>query len=163
MDHGSNEDTNMDLILWRHAEAEDTEPDLTRNLTDRGRSQAHDMAQWLRGYLPARVRILCSPANRTRQTADALGLPYDIHNEIAPGASSDDLLKATGWPRGDGVVVLVGHNPAISALASRLLAGRPFPLSLRKAGAVWLSTGMHDDEPGVVMKAAMVPGMLKPR
>ena len=98
----------MDLILWRHAEAEDTEPDLARNLTDNGRRQAQRMAQWLRGYLPDRVRIVCSPANRTRQTVDALGLPYDVRNEIAPGASADALLKATGWPRGDGVVMLVG-------------------------------------------------------
>jgi phosphohistidine phosphatase len=153
----------MDLILWRHAEAEDTEPDLTRNLTDKGRSQAHSMAQWLHGFLPPQVRILCSPANRTRQTADALGLPYDIRPEIAPGASADALLKATGWPRGDGVVLLVGHNPAISELASRLLAGRPFAMSMRKAGALWLSTGTRDDDLGVVLKAAMVPAMLKPR
>jgi phosphohistidine phosphatase len=153
----------MDLILWRHAEAEDTEPDLTRNLTDKGRQQAQHMARWLRGYLPGQVRIVCSPANRTRQTADALGLPYDVHNEIAPGASADALLKATGWPRGDGVVVLVGHNPAISELATRLLAGRPFRMSLCKAGALWLSTGTREDEPDVVLQAAMVPSMLKPR
>ncbi|MCS0583110.1 histidine phosphatase family protein [Massilia pinisoli] len=153
----------MDLILWRHAEAEDTEPDLTRNLTDKGRQQAHNMAQWLRGYLPAQVRIVCSPANRTRQTADALGLSYDIRNDIAPGAAADDLLKATGWPRGDGVVLLVGHNPAISELATRLLAGKPFPMSLCKAGAWWLSTGTRDDERGVILKAAMVPAMLKQR
>jgi phosphohistidine phosphatase len=153
----------MDLILWRHAEAEDTEPDLTRNLTDKGRSQAHSMAQWLRGFLPGHVRIVCSPANRTRQTADALGLPYDIHNDIAPGASAEALLKATGWPRGDGVVMLVGHNPAISELATRLLAGKPFPMSMCKAGVMWLSTGTRDDESGVILKAAMVPSMLKPR
>jgi hypothetical protein len=28
---------------------------------------------------------------------------------------------------------------------------------------VWLSTGTRDDETGVVLKAAMVPSMLKPR
>ena len=153
----------MDLILWRHAEAEDIEPDLARNLTGRGREQARSMAQWLHGYLPARARILCSPANRARQTADALALPYDIRAEIAPGRAADDLLKATGWPAGDGVVILVGHNPAISELAGRLLAGRPFAMRLCKAGALWLSSGTHDGEPGVVLKAAMVPSMLKQR
>ena len=153
----------MDLILWRHAEAEDTEPDLARNLTAKGRQQAQHMAQWLRGYLPDQARILCSPANRTRQTADALGLPYDVRNEIAPGAAADALLRATGWPRGDGVVILVGHNPAISELATRLLAGKPFAMSMCKAGALWLGTGAYDDESDVVLKAAMVPGMLKPR
>jgi phosphohistidine phosphatase len=60
-------------------------------------------------------------------------------------------------------VILVGHNPAISELATRLLAGKPFAMSMCKAGALWLSTGTHDDESDVVLKAAMVPGMLKPR
>jgi phosphohistidine phosphatase len=158
-----NEESDMDLILWRHAEAEDTVPDLTRNLTARGRQQAQGMAHWLHGYLPARVRILCSPANRARQTADALALPYDIHDGIAPGRAAHDLLQATGWPAGDDVVVLVGHNPAIGELAGRLLAGRPFPLTLCKAGALWLSSGTRDGEPGVILRAALVPSMLKQR
>ena len=34
----------MELILWRHAEADDTVPDLKRELTDKGRKQASRMA-----------------------------------------------------------------------------------------------------------------------
>ena len=34
----------MELILWRHAEAEDTNPDLARALTRKGRNQASRMA-----------------------------------------------------------------------------------------------------------------------
>jgi phosphohistidine phosphatase len=152
----------MDLILWRHAEAEDTEPDIARDLTDRGRRQAQAMAAWLRGYLPdsGRLRILCSPANRTRQTVDALGLPYAIRDELAPGRPMGDLLAATGWPDGDEVVLLVGHNPSISQLAARLLAGRAFPLSLPKAAVWWLSSAGADGEPGVVLRAALEPAML---
>ena len=37
----------MNLILWRHAEAEDTTPDLKRVLTKRGLKDAALMAQWL--------------------------------------------------------------------------------------------------------------------
>jgi phosphohistidine phosphatase SixA len=62
----------MDLILWRHADAEDAIPDLTRNLTTKGDRQAKRMAGWLRVHLPKQARILSSPANRSRQTADAL-------------------------------------------------------------------------------------------
>ena len=40
----------MELILWRHAEAEDAEPDLTRNLTSKGNRQAALMARWLHDY-----------------------------------------------------------------------------------------------------------------
>ena len=35
----------MNLILWRHAEAQDAEPDLARELTPRGRKQAERMAR----------------------------------------------------------------------------------------------------------------------
>jgi len=46
----------MDLILWRHAEAEDAggKPDLERNLTRHGRKQAARMAEWLKPRLPGK-------------------------------------------------------------------------------------------------------------
>ena len=60
----------MDLILWRHADAEPGEPDLDRPLTAKGVRQAERMAAWLDGHLPDGCRILVSrrtrPADRTR-------------------------------------------------------------------------------------------------
>ena len=38
----------MELILWRHAEAEDGVPDSARELTDKGLKQARVMAEWLK-------------------------------------------------------------------------------------------------------------------
>lgn len=151
----------MELILWRHADAEDGEPDLTRNLTSKGNRQAKRMARWLHSFLPKQVRVICSPANRARQTADALHLRYEISEDIAPGCSAQQLLKTSGWPSGDDVVVLVGHNPAISELASMLLSRTTFPMSIRKGGALWLSSRTREDEPETIIKAAMVPSMLK--
>ena len=46
-------ETTMDLILWRHAEAEDGVPDAKRKLTPRGRKQAKQIARWLKQRLPA--------------------------------------------------------------------------------------------------------------
>ena len=46
----------MDLILWRHAEAEPGEPDLGRRLTAKGIQQAERMAKWLDRHLPATTR-----------------------------------------------------------------------------------------------------------
>ncbi len=57
----------MDLILWRHAEAEDEadgQHDLERALTPRGEKQAARMAAWLDRHLPEGASILCSPARR---------------------------------------------------------------------------------------------------
>lgn len=151
----------MELILWRHADAEEGEPDLARKLTGKGKRQAKRMARWLHGYLPKDVRVISSPASRTRQTADALHLHYEIADEIAPGCTPQQMLKAAGWPAGDATIVLVGHNPAISELASLLLASKPFPMSLRKGSVLWISNRTREGEPGVIIKAAMVPSMLK--
>ena len=40
-------DPEVDLILWRHAEAEPGEPDLGRRLTSKGLKQAERMGEWL--------------------------------------------------------------------------------------------------------------------
>lgn len=151
----------MDLILWRHADAEDGHPDLTRNLTSKGHRQSRRMAHWLHGLFPKHVRVVCSPANRARQTADVLRMQYVISENIAPGCSAQQLLKVPGWPSGDDVVLIVGHNPAISELASLLLSKRSFAMSRRKGSALRLSSRTREGEPGVVIKAAMVPSMLK--
>ncbi|MGA9911314.1 MAG: histidine phosphatase family protein, partial [Paraburkholderia sp.] len=56
----------MNLILWRHAEAEEfASGDLARALTTRGRKQAQNVAKWLRTRLPEDAVILASPAVRT--------------------------------------------------------------------------------------------------
>ena len=49
----------MELILWRHAEAEPGEPDLGRKLTAKGEKQARRVAEWLQTRLPQTARDLC--------------------------------------------------------------------------------------------------------
>ena len=57
--------TDMDLIVWRHADAGDAEADAAsdagRRLTERGRKQAERMARWLQARLPERYTVLSSP------------------------------------------------------------------------------------------------------
>ena len=55
----------MDLLLWRHAEAEDGADDYSRPLTERGRKQAASVAAWLTQHLPRQLRIIASPTVRT--------------------------------------------------------------------------------------------------
>ena len=156
----------MELILWRHAEAEDGTPDLARALTPKGRRQAQKMAQWIKEQLPAEVRdtvrIIASPAVRTRQTADALDLPYHIVPQIDPGASADDLLAASGWPDGHGLVILVGHNHAISVLASRLAGAEESSVVLRRAAAWWYASAIQTDgaQRQLTLKSVMTPSLL---
>lgn len=154
----------MNLILWRHAEAADGSDDFNRALTKRGRKQALRMAAWLAGRLPADCRILVSPTVRTRQTAEALGLPYDICSEIAPAATANDLFVASGWPDGarkdKGSVLLVGHQPALGGLLALLLSGEPAAWSMRKGSICWLQNRQREGGTQTFLRAVMPVDLL---
>lgn len=84
----------MNLILWRHAEAEDyAANDLARQLTARGRKEAQTMAKWLRNRLEQNSVILVSPAVRTVQTVEALTDQYRSVDALAPGGDVDDVSQ----------------------------------------------------------------------
>lgn len=149
----------MDLILWRHAQADDGTPDLSRRLTPRGEKDAALIGGWLRKRIPeGTAAVASSPARRALQTADALGLSYETLDAIAPGASPESVIAATGWPdRRTGTLVVVGHQPWIGEVAAAILTGRPEPWPVRKAGFWWLS--WRDGE--VLVKAVMSPELLR--
>ena len=83
----------MDLILWRHAEAEDGSPDSARKLTKHGRDQAQRIAAWLKPRLPKRCEVLVSPATRTQETASALGVRFTTTAAV-DNAYAQTLLTA---------------------------------------------------------------------
>ncbi len=126
----------MDLILWRHADAEDGVPDMNRRLTAKGEKQAEKMAGFLRSRLPQHTRILVSPALRTQQTAQALTRHFETEPGIGPGVGARAALKAAGWPDHKGCVLLVGHQPYLGEIAALLMADTEASFSIKK-GAVW--------------------------
>jgi phosphohistidine phosphatase len=140
----------MDLILWRHADAEDGEEaphdDLKRKLTARGERQAARVALWLHRQMPDGVRILVSPAVRAQRTAARLERKFTTVESIGPGASAKELLAACGWPDGRRTVLLVGHQLALGELASLLLTGREAPWTIRKGAVWWLRSRVSDTE-----------------
>lgn len=150
----------MDLILWRHADAEDGTPDMARRLTSKGLKQARETAGWLRPRLPKRTRIVCSPAERARQTAAALTEEFEIVPEVGPGASCAALLGAAGWPDAAHTVLLIGHQPTLGTLAALLLAGEEREWSVKKSGVWWLSNRHRDEQAQIVLRAVIAPDLL---
>lgn len=152
----------MNLILWRHAEAEDfAASDLARSLTTRGRKQAQAVAKWLRTRLPDDAVILASPAVRTIQTVETLTDQYRVVRELAPNATAQHVLTAAGWP--DGIaptVVIVGHQPTLGHVAARLLAGSDASWPLKKAGLWWINSRERNGDEQAVLHAAMSPDLI---
>ena len=150
----------MDLILWRHAEAEEGANDLARELTPKGQKQAARVAEWLLQRLPSRFALISSPAARAQQTAEALGIPLKTAKEIAPGAAVSAILKAAGWPDHKGTVVLVGHQPDLGHAVAFLVSSTPVEVSIKKGGLWWLSDRAREDGARVVVRAVVSPDLL---
>lgn len=150
----------MDLILWRHAEAEDGGPDLERKLTSKGQKQATRIAEWLLQRLPARFAVIASPAERARQTAEALGVAVKIADKLAPGATVADILKAADWPGRKGAVVVVGHQPDFGRAAAYLVSGSQAEWPIKKGGLWWVSNRVRNEQAQVVVRAVVAPDIL---
>lgn len=150
----------MDLLLWRHAEAEDGEDDLKRRLTERGERQAKVMAGWIRQRQPKDLRIIVSPSIRTQQTAQALKLPFETLRKIGPEACVSELIAASGWPQASGAVLIVGHQPSLGRLAALLLAGHEAEWSIKKGALWWLSNRVRRGETQTVLRAMIPAEML---
>ena len=147
----------MDLLLWRHAEAEDGFPDLKRKLTARGEKQAAQMAEWIKKHAPKNLRILVSPAVRCQQTAKALGLPFETDKRLGTDSDAAHLLAAAGWPNGKGApaVLVVGHQPTLGQSAALLLSGAEADWSIKKGAVWWFTNRTRHGETQTVLRAAV--------
>ena len=147
----------MDLILWRHAEAEEGGDDAARRLTPKGVKQAARMAAWLDERLPKSALMLVSPAVRAQQTAEALSREARTSAQVNTGAQAAEILKASGWPGGNGTVVVIGHQPTIGATAALAVTGKAAGWRMKKGAIWWLSSGA-DGKAAVL--AVMSPDLL---
>jgi phosphohistidine phosphatase len=135
----------MDLILWRHAEAQEISAglaDMDRELTPRGHKQASRVAAWLDRQLPDGTRVICSPARRT---------------ELAPGGSPAELLQLAQWPDAKGAVLVIGHQPTLGQAVAQLLGLSEPETALRKGAVWWLRTRERDGQRQTVIVAVQAP------
>jgi phosphohistidine phosphatase len=136
----------VDVFLVRHAEAIDETLEIRdpmRHLTAHGRDQARALGDRMRWHDCTPSQIWTSPLVRAVQTAEllAVGLetkvPVDVMPRLAPGEDARAIINALKTLTGD--VVLVGHEPGISALAT-LLVGKDVG-TIAKAEAVRIADG----------------------
>lgn len=153
----------MDLILWRHAEAEEGGEgidDLQRPLTARGEKQAARMAAWLDRQLPDGLRVLSSPARRAEQTALALGRKFKLRAELLPDGSPQELLELAQWPRARGAVLVVGHQPVLGQTVAQLLDMRSGECAVRKGAVWWLRQRQRMEHSETILLAVQAPDFL---
>lgn len=160
----------MEILLLRHGPAGDPakwaksgRADRERPLTADGRRKTRRAAAGLaEAFGRGGVLLATSPWRRAVQTAAlaaqtlGAGVPLDCR-ALAPGSALEELLA---WLQGrrEKRVVLVGHEPQLSRLASWLMTGRPAPVvRLKKAQALLLEAEK------VVPGGAVLAWSLSPR
>lgn len=150
----------MDLILWRHAEAEPGEPDEARQLTAKGWKQAEKMGEWLKQHLPDHCKILSSPAVRCVQTAEVLGRKFKTEKALATTSSAEKIIVAAGWPDNHEPVLMVGHQPLLGQIAALLIAGAKQDWMIRKGNVLWIAQKTAGNIPATYIRAVIGPGFI---
>lgn len=154
-----------EIYLMRHGIAEDRDPadssdDAKRPLTPEGEVRMRAIARGLDRLGVKWDWIITSPLKRAVETADALtdelssSAPRDLCEALVPGdGSRQKVISFLAQHPGRSRVLLVGHEPSLSELASELIAGsREASLMFKKGGCCLVS---FDEFPSV-----KAPGVL---
>jgi phosphohistidine phosphatase len=117
------------LYLLRHAKSswkDASMRDFDRPLKGRGRETAEQIGKRLASEKPQPVLVVCSPAVRTRETAEIVLKYSNIKADVTferriYEASLRDLLQVVaGIPDDKEVAMMIGHNPGFEELVAYL-------------------------------------------
>lgn len=119
------------LLLLRHAKSSwegSWTSDMDRPLNDRGRKDAPLMGKVLKKYELLPDLVLCSPAVRTRETAELFLDAANYDREVrfvdqlydATRSTLTNQLSAQG---DETTILLIGHNPGMAELLASLVGG----------------------------------------
>jgi len=103
--------------------------DTERRLTKKGHEEIAAVAKWMAAEGLAFDLIATSPLARAQETstivAEILGIPdrLEIWKTLVPGGSADTVCREIDRYADAGSVLLVGHEPLLSSLISRIISG----------------------------------------
>jgi phosphohistidine phosphatase len=134
----------MQIYIVRHGIAEAIAKDGSdegRELTSEGKQRIKEEAEGFAQLEFPIDHVYSSPLLRARQTAEffaaALNLPIEEMKELRPAGSPDSVCAHIKRLDAGTSIMLVGHEPNCSELASHLLAGRGAEVSVDfKKGAI---------------------------
>ncbi|SCX33039.1 SixA phosphatase family protein [Mycolicibacterium fluoranthenivorans] len=109
------------LILLRHGKSDYPTgvSDHDRPLAPRGIRESALAGDWLRAHAPRIDAVLCSTATRTRQTLARTGIdaPVTFVDRLYDSSPGIVLAEINEVAEDIGTLLVVGHEPVLSALA----------------------------------------------
>jgi phosphohistidine phosphatase len=122
----------VDVYILRHGKAEDTGPgreDADRRLTKRGRDEIAAAGRWMAAQELRFDLIAASPFVRAQETATIIAGCLGGKDRIttwkilAPGGNPESVCRQIGKHPDVRAILLVGHEPLLSSLISRIITG----------------------------------------
>ena len=165
----------MNLLIVRHGKAEDQsefgrtgKADHLRPLTPEGKREMKTIAKAVSGLVNRPALLATSPYTRAVQTAEALskaiGIKWTEIEELTPEKSPIQFAKwlTSKKRKRNDTVVIVGHEPHLSTLASWAISGpgRSF-LELKKGGACFIEFSGTVKEGSGLLRWLATPNMLR--
>lgn len=138
------------LVLMRHAKAEEGhgKADHDRELADRGRRDARAAGAWLHAEGLVPDLVICSTAQRTRQTWEeacrggAQTEFVEFRRSVYLGGSEQTLETVREDAGEVETVLVVGHNPTMAQLTSLLTDGEGSREAHEALGRGFVTSGL---------------------
>jgi phosphohistidine phosphatase len=164
----------MNLYFMRHGIAVDRADtgqrsgDRERPLTPKGIKRMNKAAKGLVTLSLSFDRILTSPFERARQTAQIVAQTLRLEDrleefeQLCPDQSVQDLLSGLAAYSGEKEILLVGHEPLLSRTVSFLLSGKAgAEIRLKKGGLCCLEVDGAPPRESAVLHWALTPKQLR--
>ena len=163
----------MDIYILRHGKAEDhiqtISGDQKRKLTDQGKKEVELVAKGIKNLSIEVDYIISSPLIRAKQTADiALKIIKSkrksllVWNELKPESGVDSTIKKLKIMKPASSILLVGHEPHLSTLTSKIISGsEDTNIILKKGGLVHLRCSTLRSEFEGSLRSLMTPRQIK--
>lgn len=163
----------MDLYVLRHGKAERVAPggdDAARPLTEKGQRDARGLGRWVRDHDLAIDLVATSPHVRARETATlvlqgaVMPPPLETWDELRPGGAVKAVLARLAAFDPAGAVLVVGHEPLLSTLASAAIGGGRIRLAkgaLAKVGE-FAPGASRDPGGGGALEWLVTPALIAP-
>lgn len=157
----------MILYVMRHAEAveaSDMLKDEWRYLTEKGRAAAEKVSSAIARIGPKPRLTITSPLTRAVQTAEIAAQKACRKNAVSaselllPGADTGALVTHLKSCKDAGRIMLVGHEPQLSALVASLLGREEGVISLNKGACVTLKYNPDSDDRPASFLGYLAPG-----
>lgn len=162
----------MILYILRHGIAEDAPAegdDGARKLTPKGREKMRDAAEGMRNFGLKFDAILTSPLARATESAEIVAAAYantpppQVMPALATGVPPAEALAALRGFAKLKHVMIVGHEPQLSAVAAMAMTGSPegAVLELKKGGCIALHVPARPDRGGAELMWMLTPRQLR--